>query len=278
MSRPDGWHLYRKFTCAGCGFSFDAPVYCGNRFCSICSGPRSRRMVAKLKAIVSQVKPCFGYKVRFLTLTIPNQEVASDGYRILVSSFRKFRNRQWWRNRVKGGAYVVEITGSPGRWHVHLHAMLECRYLPARMLSKLWASVSPGRIVHIKNVPPDAASAYLCKYMAKSAVLPEYQYQLSEDLKGFRLFQPFGSWHALALLVKKINYECPDCGYYGFYWNQLDVAFEKCGIPPPRGSLTRKMRDQVLQKYGYPDNAYYDMWLKKDHPWKFNEKPKGSSC
>jgi len=272
LERLDGWHLYRKFTCAGCGFSFDAPVYCGNRFCNICSGPRKRRLISKLQSIIKSVKPSFGYKVRFLTLTIPNVEVASDGYRILVNSFRKLRNRQWWRNRVVGGAYVIEVTGQPGRWHVHLHAMLECRYLPSGMLSKLWASVSPGKIVHIQNVSPSAATAYLCKYMAKSEVLPEYQLSLSQDLKGNRLFQPIGSWHALALLVKKINYQCPDCGYQGFYWNQYDIPFEKHGNLPPPGSLTSRMRTAVLQKHGFPDSVRYNYYYGKSHPWKFGEE------
>lgn len=260
-------HLYRMFTCAGCGHSFEAPVYCGNRFCAVCSGPRRRRMQAKLKSIVRQVKPAFGYKVRFLTLTIPNTKEASDGYRILVASFRKLRNRQWWRNRVAGGAYVIEITGKPGRWHVHLHAMLECRYLPGRMLSKLWRKVSPGKIVHIKNVPADAATNYLTKYMAKSEVVPDFQVQLSKDLKGFRLFQPFGSWHSLALLVKKVNYECGNCGYTGFYWNMEECPFEKYGRAPPRGTLTRKMRDATLKKHGFPDNEHYRNFLADEHPW-----------
>lgn len=220
MINPDGNHDYRHFTCAGCGGGFDAPVSCGNRFCSVCQGPRRQKIRLKLNAIIESLRLQPGYGIKFLTLTIPNQKEVKDATVQILHSFRRLRQRSMWRNKVAGGAWIVEITGKPGSWHVHLHCLLEARYIPHTLLSKIWSAVSPGKIVYISKIPAASAILYVTKYVSKPSVDEIHSFHVSEQLKDTRLFQPFGSWHAVAAEIPSVAYVCPNCGASAFFLNR----------------------------------------------------------
>jgi hypothetical protein len=243
-------HIYRSYTCAQCGFTFRAPVYCGNRFCSECGRSRKNRIRSKLSAITGQLKYGGGFSIKHLILTIPNQKDISDAAKILQHSFRRLRQHEFWSNKVRGGAWTLEVTGQPGKWHVHLHALLESKYIPHHLLRSHWRKVSPGRIVYIKPIPPKVGINYLISYISKCEAPLEHQLYISDQLKGIRLFQPFGSWHGICLIVPKTNYACPDCGYTGFYWNPEEVPWEKYGRSPPYPTLAWKIKKQVVAKHG----------------------------
>lgn len=217
---PLDHHEYRNFACRGCGHIITVPVYCGNRFCNVCNAHRRRRIRAKLEAIVRQVKPIPSYSFKFLTLTIPNTDDLRSSAQQLIKSFRRLRQRHFFRSRCWGGAHVIEVTGTPGNWHVHLHAIIYARFLNVRRLSREWQKVSPGKIVYIQRIPPSGVIRYVTKYITKTAVPEQFQLEASSALKGFRLFQPFGKFHDIAITVPKIKYTCPKCGYD--HWVLMD--------------------------------------------------------
>jgi hypothetical protein len=206
-------HLYHTFKCSCCGHCISAPVSCGDRFCDICSGPRRRRIRAKLNAIVDQVVERDGYTVKFLTLTIPSRPDIRSGTKDLIASFRRLRQTKFWRGKVKGGAFVVEITGRPGAWHIHLHALIESLFLDTFKLSTQWRKCSPGKIVDIRRIPKGSIVSYVTKYMTKTNLDQKSRYLITAELKQLRLFQPFGTWHSMSLLVQKLLYDCPECGF-----------------------------------------------------------------
>lgn len=245
-------HDYRHFTCGGCGYSFDAPVSCGNRFCEICTGSRRRKIRYKLNAIIDQIVETDGYGIKFLTLTIPNQKDLKNATVQILKSFRRLRQRRFWLNKVNGGAWIIEVTGQPGKWHVHLHCLLEARYIPHSLLAKRWASVSPGRIVYIQKIPRSAVIRYVTKYVSKGETASPHSLQISDALKNVRLFQPFGCWQKIALSLPKIAFSCPTCGYTGFYLNQAGFDAEKFGARPCRGTLEHRNRRKVVLKHGTP--------------------------
>lgn len=243
-------HLFRSFTCAQCGYTFQAPVYCGNRFCEVCGNNRRRRISSKLKAITRNIQYRGGFSIKHLVLTIPNVRDIRNAAKILQKSFRRLRQHSFWQNKVHGGAWTIEVTGRPGKWHVHLHAMLESKFIPHSLLRRHWRKVSPGEIVYIKPIPPAIAINYLVTYVSKCEAEVEYHLYISDQLKGLRIFQPFGTWHGICLKVETEHYSCPDCGYTGFYWNPEEVPWERYGRSPPYPSLAWKIKRQVISKHG----------------------------
>ena len=217
---PESSHQWRTIVCSSCQYTFKVPLYCLNRFCPVCTGSRRRRIRSKLTSLASQVKPSPGYSLKHLTLTIPNSADPFSTCRSLVCSFRRLRQRSFWGSKVRGGAYVIEVTGKPGSWHVHLHSIVESKYLPFPVLLKYWRRVSPGRGVYIKAAPPHAITHYLTKYLTKSDLPVEHQKILAKAMRGLRLFQCFGTWHDLIITQAKVDYCCPSCG--DVCWFPLD--------------------------------------------------------
>lgn len=205
-------HPYTSIYCSSCGHRISVPLYCRNRFCPVCSPRRTATIRRRLQKLLSSVKESRGQSVKFLTLTIPNSPDAGAAARTLIQSYRRLRQRAWYRRRVIGGVHVLEVTGQPGDWHVHLHAVVLSYFLPYSELLSLWRDVSPGRGVFIQRIPRNAALSYLTKYLSKDAVPPECTRELSDSLKGFRMFQCTGKFVAWLPPIVKHPYPCPCCG------------------------------------------------------------------
>lgn len=238
VSQPAPTHDFIRIACGHCGFSINVPVYCGDRFCPVCSVPRLARIRHRLNWLVGHLEPIAGHSFKHLTLTIPSQPDLAVMLHTLVISFRKLRSRALWRRNVSGGASVVEVTGRPGNWHVHLHVVLYARYIPYFQLLKVWKAVSPGQGVWIQKMPKSAIISYLTKYLAKPSVPDEVSEMIGGTLARYRLFQPFGSWYNLSATYVRPKKACPTCGQTS--WMPWDIL-TRCncpevhhtGIPPP---------------------------------------------
>jgi hypothetical protein len=204
-------HRFIRIYCTNCGRSFDVPRPCKNRFCEICSRTRNRKVKAKLRLIVGSLKKINLYKCRHMVLTVTNTADLEGTARHLIKSFRRLRQRTWFKSKVTGGAFVLEVTGSPGNWHVHIHCILHCRFLDVYRLSEIWHECSEGRIVYVKNLPVKAIINYLCKYLSKNGAPEGHQLEVSKAFKGLRLFNTFGDWHSICKDLPKVPYCCPIC-------------------------------------------------------------------
>lgn len=218
-------HTYRTICCSHCGHELHVPVYCGSRFCPVCSRGRQFRVRQRLEYLVKNFPKENYARLRFLTLTIRSEADLSGMLPGLLRSFRRLRQRSFWRKRVMGGAFVIEITYGRLGWHAHIHAILYSKYLAFNRLLKLWMSVSTGRGVYIKEIPTSHAVGYLTKYLIKPAVPTDFSETLNDILKGYRLFQPIGNW---INLLKDFHLEkrgCPRCGSHS--WFPLLILYSK---------------------------------------------------
>ncbi len=211
------FHNFRSVFCDTCSYTVIFPVSCGNRFCSVCGPSRRSKVRDRLDWLVSQIPQKRGYIFKFLTLTIRNQPVLADMIKHLIKSFRKLRNRAYWQNRVIGGVYVLEITGRPGNWHAHIHAVLLAQFLTWEVLVRHWIKCSGSRGVYIKNAAKHRIVYYITKYLSKPADVPdEVINQAGESLRGLRLFSPFGAWYSISSKYVQPSHPCPECG--GEHW------------------------------------------------------------
>lgn len=210
-------HEYRNILCMSCGHVLTIPVYCGDRFCPICSSGRAKRIRAKLAFCVARQRRTTGCTFKHLTLTIKNSDNLPSMVKHLVASFRRLRQRAVWKKTVIGGAFVVEVTGGKGNWHAHIHCLMYSYYFPWEKILKAWRKVSGGQHMRINMMNPKACAAYLTKYVTKEVDWsPEDRRIVSDTLKGYRLFNPFGSWYKLSAEYKPEPCGCPKCG--GHSW------------------------------------------------------------
>lgn len=216
---PD--HQWRTLVCCHCGHEISVLVDCKNRFCPDCSPRRSARIASRLVWLINHIdkKPQYGLKL--LTLSTENCSDVQAGIKELLASFRKLRNRAFWRQYVAGGAFVIEITGNTNSWHPHIHAVIYSKYIPWRLIHKHWKRASGGNAVWINSVAPSRAISYITKYISKTNVPAHLQVELSEALKSFRLFQRFGCWHNLKLPARIWDYRCESCGRSDWLANEV---------------------------------------------------------
>lgn len=209
-------HLYTSVFCVNCGHTVPIPVYCKNRFCSVCSRHRNRLIRWKLEEFLrgSVLRKYDSFK--FLTLTIRNNPDLQAMTTELMLSFRKLRNRSVWKKHVRGGACIIEVKTGEGGWHVHLHIVIESGFIPFATLLSEWKAVSSGQGVYIRKLHDSQVVSYLTKYLTKEQATEAEQKDMTAILKGRRLLLVFGSWHAPISTMKRLQFCCPDCN--GSYW------------------------------------------------------------
>lgn len=232
----DSQHLYRSVICSHCGNVITFPVSCGNRFCSICQGPRNRKIRTKLEQFVKTRHPRGADTFKLLTLSIASSDDLRAQVIKLRSSFRRLRQRSFWKKSVRGGAFVIELARSDAGWHAHLHILLESAYIPWNRLKLHWEAVSGGSGCHITRIPASAIVKYVTKYVTKSGLEPSLQQQASFALAGFRMFQPFGQWHNPINRIKVPHAVCSVCEHSAWiYLGAADICsgMDKSTKPAP---------------------------------------------
>ena len=116
-------------------------------------------------------------------LTAENQPEIGPMFDLLLKSFRRMRKTKLWCRYVSGGAFVVEVTGEPGNWHVHLHVIIYNSYFPHKQLSALWNRSGGGTHIYIERLGIRDITYYLTGYLAKSEVASKNRAEVNSALK-----------------------------------------------------------------------------------------------
>lgn len=115
-----------------------------------------------------------------------------------------------------GGMATVEIKhgSKAGHWNVHLHALIEGKYLPHQVLkAKWWAITGDSFIVDIRDVKSESdAIHYITKYVSKPLDRSVFgdDKTLStaiESMHGKRTLTTFGTWTGLDLTSETTDAE-----------------------------------------------------------------------
>lgn len=223
-------HLFNTVFCEHCGFHLSVPVYCKNRFCPTCSHHRNRVIRHKLETFIHQVNLRKYDSFKFLTLTIrnhPDLQVMTDE---LIKSFRRLRQRAYWKKHVRGGACVIEAKKGKDGWHVHLHIVIESAFLKFDVLVALWKSVSTGQGVYIEKLHSTQVVHYLTKYLTQEKATKEEQKTMTDILKGRRLFQPFGSWFDPISKIPRLKFCCPVCERVSWTFGDVNTYFNRLSV------------------------------------------------
>ena len=146
---------------------------------------------------------------------------------------------------VDGGFYGIDVKEQEsGRYHVHLHAIVDAAYIPQPALSSVWEDLTGASVVDVRRIDErgeqDAESAlaevvgYVCKPPAFETVDAEVEYLTA--LKGARLVQPFGSLHGNTPDVTGLL-RCSNCERAPMYWDYLgftDGHYDTMAVTAPQ--------------------------------------------
>lgn len=236
-------HLFNQVFCEHCGFTVAVPVYCKNRFCPTCSHHRNRLIRHKLTTFLESIHLRKYDSFKFLTLTIRNNPDLKCMTDELITSFRKLRQRAFWKKHVRGGACVIEAKPGKDGWHVHLHIVIESAFIPYQALLSEWTAVSTGTGVYIKKLHGSQVVGYLTKYLTKQECTQAEQKNMTDILKGRRLFVPFGSWFDPIRKIPPIKFRCPGCDCCNWFYGNPTVWFN--GLTPEY--VNYKLIDDTLK-------------------------------
>lgn len=178
--------------------------HCRHRFCLPCQQDRGRLIAANLREKLPQAQ------LRFVTLTVRALDMSlAEALDHLYDSFSRLRRTNLWRDHVRGGLAVLQISWRPehGRWHPHFHVLCEGNYLPHEALRLAWHKItSDSYVVDVRAVKSsDNVADYLAKDLTKSMAKGVWQDpgRLREAMfatHGRKLLFAFGTWHRLKLL------------------------------------------------------------------------------
>lgn len=207
-----------KVLCTHCGKSWWVITKCKLRVCPLCSYEESRNRGQMMIALTNQMQ-----FPKLLTLTLPGiQKDARAGIKLLRKNWNKLRRNHLF-DKVKGGAYAIELKPKPTGWHVHLHAIIDAPYLPKQKIFTVWKSFFNVSFISIdiRVAQSKEQKKYLAKYVTKNSSfegIPESIVAWWEAVKGLRLFEVFGTFRTLALQITKkqdeerdVHAVCPYC-------------------------------------------------------------------
>jgi hypothetical protein len=176
---------------------------CHHALCEPCRQERAAKIRSSLHAL------CLGRTVRFLTLTLRHSPTPlSDQIDRLYQSFGTLRRRKSWTSNCVGGAAFLEVklSAKDGRWHPHLHILLEGQWWDAREISREWHAVTgDSSIIDITRprVIEDVCR-YAVGYCTKTVdasiwLIPDKLDECVCALRGRRMCLTFGTWRGTPL-------------------------------------------------------------------------------
>jgi hypothetical protein len=133
------------------------------------------------------------------------------------------RRRKFCRNWL-GGFYSLEITNEGAGWHIHIHALVDARWIDAPKLALEWDNVTNGmgRIVKVQDCRQQDYLMEVCKYAVKGSQLAKWSAPDVADfiraMTGVRAFGVFGSLYgertqfAEWLATVKAGHRVCECG------------------------------------------------------------------
>lgn len=126
------------FTCDndGCddfGKDIEKKFWCDLRICPKCAERHATALKEKYLPHIKKSKKArsiYSYGLRFLTLTIPNQEDIHKGITLLYEGITRLRRRSYFKKNVNAGLGAIEMKiGFDNKWNIHAHLIIESNFL-----------------------------------------------------------------------------------------------------------------------------------------------------
>lgn len=134
------------------------------------------------------------------------------------------------------GIYGIDAKQSrdDGTVNVHLHALVDCPYIPQAALSSVWGDLTGAPVVDVRRVTEQGErgrETALMETVGYAAKPPQYEtldaaVAYVRGLKGSKLIQPFGGLHGNTPEVEA-QLVCARCENTPAWWNYLGVTDDR---------------------------------------------------
>lgn len=129
--------------CKECGSVFYVAIHCHNRLCLECAKKRARKEFYKYKDWVE------GWKwASHMVLTLRVDGDLSEMIDKIQVGFKKVRRKF----KIKKYIGTIEIVRKPEGWYVHLHSLIDKKWIKVNKLRKYWEKHTGSYIVYVKRV------------------------------------------------------------------------------------------------------------------------------
>ncbi len=207
---------------------------CRDRLCPFCGRSRAALVTDQLTEAMDKIT-----RPRMLVLTVKSRQVdLGQQLRDLRKWFKRLRSSAFWKSKVRGGVYTVEVTRNEetGLWHPHLHIVFDGEYLAQKALRFQWHKITQGsEIVWIQDVSDRRGAAVeLAKYIAKPARIAKWGAMAIREyaigVAGARMVQTFGCCYNRAVTGDEPVDDRPADGFQVSL--QRVVWLARCGVVP----------------------------------------------
>jgi hypothetical protein len=183
---------------------------------------------------------------KHVVLTVKNAHDLTRGHLDQLQKWFGALRRRKFASNWKGGFYSIECTNEGRGWHLHIHALVEAKWIDKQQLSDQWRSVTNGmgRIVEVKDCRDRSYLKEVSKYAVKGCQLaswsPENIATFVSAFRGKRIFGVFGSLYGarteFAEFIATLKASRPkcDCGSCNVqYYDETEWILRELGTPTP---------------------------------------------
>lgn len=253
LTLEDCHSKYTIAVCNGCNAVQKFPNRCDQFFCPECQPRLSQDRKKAVEWWTREVR-----QPKHVVLTVKNVgNLTKQHVQEFRGWFTKLRRTKFASNWL-GGFYSMEVTNEGEGWHLHLHALIDAKWIDSFGLSAHWAKATNGfgRIVKVKDARGQNYLAEVTKYAVKGVQLAAWTGEnictFIDAFRGVRTFGVFGSlygartkfrewWLQVRGAKPKCSCGCCDARYFSeAEWFVIEHAPGPTTqpIPPPRLDLT----------------------------------------
>jgi hypothetical protein len=232
---------YTVAVCCGCNSVQKFPNRCDLFYCPECQPTLSRERKKQVEWWTATIR-----QPKHVVLTTRNQPTLDPAHVTeLRRWFTNLRNRKRYRNW-SGGFYTIECTNEGRGWHLHLHILVDVKWIDSGQLALDWDNVTNhnGRIVKVKDCRREDYLQEVTKYAVKGSDLAKWN---SSDVAAYirafdgkRTFGVFGSLYSArtefaefiaTMKAAKPRCECGCCR--ARYFSESEWEFQ-CVVATPQ--------------------------------------------
>jgi len=159
---------YTVSVCDSCGTVKKFPNRCDLFYCPECQAALGRDRKRQIEWWTHTIR-----QPKHVVLTLKNIPDLTRAHLDEVGKwFTTLRRRKFAQNW-RGGFYTIECTNEGKGWHVHIHALVDAKWIDSAALARQWDSVTRGfgRIVKVRDCRNADYLSEVTKYCVKGSQL-----------------------------------------------------------------------------------------------------------